>query len=173
MRYVICVFILGLCCAIARADENIEVPVVSDIEQACFTEINRVRADANLPELQFDEKAFRYARRSAEIQFKRKTLGHMAPMVGAEICASTADPEKAVRMWLKSSDHRSIMLGKSFTHMGVGNVGRYMSAQMSREKVVIERPEPLQHKTVYKYKTGPLGIAKWKVQVRVPVEAEE
>jgi len=176
MRYLICAFILGLCCAavITRADEVTEVPVPTSIESACLEEINRVRAEANLPELQFCETAFRYARRSAEIQFKRRALGHMAPTVGAEVCATGNDPINAVARWLRSPGHRGVILGRSFTHIGTGNAPGYMVAQLSRGQIVeTERSAATQYKTVTKHRSGPLGVVQWKVQVRVPVESVE
>lgn len=56
--------------------------------------------------------------KNADIDFKK---------AGENTAIDYADPIEAVHGWLNSPDHRKVLLGKDFTHLGTGAYGNYFT----------------------------------------------
>jgi uncharacterized protein YkwD len=94
--------------------------------------INRQRARHGLRRLRINDKTQYYARRHANNMEQRRTLYH-DPNFGNEIpggCYAWAEnvgvtgadnaPRSAMTMFMNSSSHRSNILSRRMTHMGIG-----------------------------------------------------
>ena len=111
--------------------------IESGEERQIFDITNTIRKQFQLKPLKWDEKtanvAFEHSKEMNDKQYfshespsegdlatRLKTAGVSYQMAGENIAAHYVDGPAAVQGWLNSEGHRKALLGKNFTHLGVG-----------------------------------------------------
>lgn len=113
-------------------------------ERQIFEITNLIRKSYRLPELQRDYTLGQFARKHSEMlafenigqeetekidsltnRLKLAEIEHKK--AGENTAFHYADAIEAVHGWLNSPEHRKVLLGKDFTHMGTGAYGNYFT----------------------------------------------
>ena len=121
--------------------ESIEAPVVQekqkeqekqeDFKQTLLDLHNKARKNKNLQELKIDEKLCEYAQKHAEYMNNKNRLVHSSMkdlmslysdsnMVAENIAWNQSTEKEVVDDWMRSSGHRSNILGKNYSKVGFG-----------------------------------------------------
>lgn len=112
-------------------------------EKQIFELTNQIRAKYNLNELQSDDALSTFARQQSEQltlenisseemssenltnRLKIAEINHKK--AGENTAFDYGDAIEAVHGWLNSPEHRKVLLGKDFTHLGTGAYGSYFT----------------------------------------------
>lgn len=134
VRHVAIALVLALvtCLFTASPAEAVDDRSPREIRNRMEYLINRQRVRHGLPKLRVNDKTQYYARKHAESMAQRRTIYHDSNFSNeipngcyawAENVASTSADNAAraaMNMFMQSSSHRSNILAKRMTHMGIG-----------------------------------------------------
>lgn len=123
-----------------ETEQTVSVPLtdVSEEEQALLNLINKARADAGVPPLEFDRDLMKAARLKAQEMSEKNYFSHQSPTYGSpfdmmkqfgisfktagENIAGNKTIEGAFKAWMSSEDHKKNLLNSKFDYAGIGIV---------------------------------------------------
>jgi uncharacterized YkwD family protein/spore coat assembly protein SafA len=121
-------------------NQRVHIPLIDHIKRIEHTVIqlcNQERAKYGLPALRPDWEVSRVARHKSQDMRDRRYFAHQSPTYGSpfdmlrayrvpfrsaaeNIAMGQRNAQEVVRMWMNSAGHRQNILGRGYTHIGVG-----------------------------------------------------